>query len=298
MRCSCPKCTFKIEVDVSSITEEGSYTPCPECKNRFWMSQESAVRRALKKEGSVYCANCGNELGHLIVCRGCGFKFPDYFLVQVSKPVRRKAGKSDRSMSYALKPVSQSYAIPTKSPSISRKPLVMFIGLLVIVALVTAGVLAYNKKNTEKQYAANFALALYGIKVGSDVSLKDCAKISADWKAKMNAGQSFTPRIGADDASELNTIKSETDKIMQSMNEPPEKFSAASEKLSKLYGIYSKVHSLALSPSDSLAAFTDSVDKSATEFKQAAQGLKESLPAELSAEVERAKTRHTALRDF
>jgi hypothetical protein len=163
---------------------------------------------------------------------------------------------------------------------------------------VTAGAFAYHAKSLEKKYAANFALALYGIKVGTDESLKSCSKISADWKAKMDAGQNFTPRIGAEDATELNTIKSETDKRMQSMNEPPKKFSAANEKLTKLYGIYSKLHSLALAPSGSLATFTDSTGKSETDFKLAAQGLKENLPAELSAEVEKAKARHTALRDF
>jgi hypothetical protein len=252
----------------------------------------------LRKEGNIYCAKCGNELDHLIVCRGCGFKFPDYFLVQVSKPVRRKAGKSDRSMSFALKPVSQTYASPSKTATVSRKPLLMVIGLLVIVALVIAGVFVYQNKSLERKYAENFALALYGIKAGTDESLKNCAKISVDWKAKTAAGQNFTPRVGAEDATVLNTIKTETDKFMQSTNEPPEKFSAAKEKLANLYGVYSKLHSLALAPPGSLATFTDAAGKAESDFKLAAQGLKENLPAELSAEVEKAKARHTALRDF
>src|ERR1035441_3358055 len=86
MTCSCPKCHAQIEVDFSSIPENGTFTPCPECKGRFWTNKESYARMALKKEGSTYCDKCGKELGHQIVCAGCGVMYPDYYLVQASKP--------------------------------------------------------------------------------------------------------------------------------------------------------------------------------------------------------------------
>ncbi len=298
MRCSCPKCAVKIEVDVSSVTEEGSYTPCPECKSRFWMNQESAARRALKKEGNIYCTKCGNELDHLVVCRGCGFRFPDYFLVQVSKPVRRKAGKSDRSMHFALKPVTQTYAIPSKPTGVSRKPLLMIVGLLVVAALATAGITVYHKISLEKQYRRYFVLVLCGTKAGTDIGLADCAKISAEWKAKMDAGQNYVPRVSAEDAARLNKIKDKAEQNKQKMKTPSEKYGAADEKLARLYGIYGRIHALTFAPSGSPAGFAESARKAENDFKLASQELKESLPEDLAEDLKTAKTRYKELRDF
>lgn len=298
MRCSCPKCTVKIEVDASLITEEGSYTPCPECKSRFWMNQESTARRALKKEGNIYCAKCGNELDHLIVCRGCGYKFPDYFLVQVSKPVRRKAGKSDRSMGFALKPVTQTYALPSQSTTVSRKPLVMVIGLLVIAALVTSGAFFYHKTSLEKQYAENFILVLSGTKAGAELSLADCAKVSTEWKMRMDAGQNYIPSIPPEDAARLNKAKDRAEKNMQKLSTPPEKFVAANENLTKLVAAYNGLLAVTLKPSGSLASFTETVRNSENDFKLAAKALKDNLPAELAEEINQAKPKYIELRDF
>jgi hypothetical protein len=262
------------------------------------MNQDSAARRALKKEGNIYCAKCGNELDHLIVCRGCGFKFPDYFLVQVSKPVRRKAGKSDRSMSFALRPMSQTYAIPSKSVSISRKPLVMVTGLLVVTALATAGTLVYHKMSLEKQYRENFILVLSGAKAGAELSLADCAKVSAEWKTSMDAGQNFIPSISPTDRARLTKVKDRAEKNMQKLSDPPEKFIAANEKLVKLFGVYSNLQAVTLAPSGSLASFTETVRKSENDLKLATQALKDNLPAELSEEIKQEKSKYIELRDF
>jgi hypothetical protein len=263
------------------------------------MNQESTARRALKKDGTIYCAKCGNELDHLIVCRGCGFKLPNYFLVQISKPVRRKAGKSDRSMSFTLQPVSQTYTISAKSTAVSRKPLVVVIGVLIIAAaLVTAGTIVYHKKSSEKQYTENFILVLSGTKAGVELSLADCGKISAEWKARVDARQNYIPTLNPNDTIQLEKIKNKAEKNMQKLGTPPEKFTAANEKLTKLYGIFSNLQSVTLTPSGSLASFTESVRISENDFKLAAQALKENLPEELSQKINEAKTKFTELRDF
>lgn len=298
MRCSCPKCAVKIEVDVSTVTENGTYTPCPECKSRIWINQESTVMRAQKKEGKIYCAKCGNELDHLIVCRGCGFKFPDYFLVQVSKPVRRKAGKSDRSMHFALQPVSQTYATPTKSASAVRKPLVAVVGLLIVAALVTAGTAVYHKMSLEKQYRQYFILVLSGAKAGTDIGLADCARISAEWKAKMDAGQNYVPSVSPQVALRLRKIKDRAEQNRQKLNNPPEKYTAANEKLANLYGVYANIYASALTPSGSFASFTDSARKAEENFKMASQALKDNLTPDLAEDINAAKTRDREMRDF
>jgi hypothetical protein len=262
------------------------------------MNQESTATRALKKDGNIYCAKCGNELDHLIVCRGCGFRFPDYFLVQVSKPVRRKAGKSDRSMSFALRPVSQTYAISSKPTGVSRKTILMVVGLLVVAALVAAGITVNHKMTLDKRYRRNFVLVLCGTKGGADMSLADCAKMSAEWKAKMDAGQTYVPRVSPEEAARLNKIKGKAEENNQKLNAPPEKYAPAYEKLTKLYGIYSNIHALTLAPSGSLAGFTDSTQKAESDFKLAAQELKEKLPADLAEDIKTAKTKYKELSGF
>jgi hypothetical protein len=85
---------------------------------------------------------------------------------------------------------------------------------------------------------------------------------------------------------------------MQKLNEPPKKFINAKEKLTNLYGVYSKVQSLAIAPSGSLSSYSDSASRSQAEFNTAVQELKRSLPPELTAELKIAKTKYRGLKDI
>ena len=301
MMCSCPKCQANIEVDLSRIPEEGTLTSCPECKKRFWTGRESHARRALKKEGGIYCDKCGNLLDHSIVCRACGVMYPDYFLVQASRPPRRQIEKAGFSINFTLKPAAKSYSYTAakKTAEKSSKSLFITVGLLVlVVAAAVAGVVSYQNMKAQQQYALNFVRALYVIKTGTDLSLKTCAKLSADWQAKLSAGQNIAPRVSVADETDMKTVKVEIDKYMQSLSKPPEKFLPANDKLARLHGINAKLYSLTVTPSGSLPAFADSVAKSENDFKLAAQELKAGLPAMLAEELNKAKTRYKGLQNF
>ena len=305
MICSCPKCDAQIEVDLSHIPETGTFTSCPECKGRFWINKESFSRMALKKEGKTYCDQCGKELDHVIVCRACGIMYPDYYLVQASKPPRRQVEKPDLfSLSFAHKqatPTSYAYTYTGAKQSSERIPKVLLkrAGLLVIVALLVVGAgYFYKIKKSEQEYAKNFMRALFIIKSGTDLSLNTCAKISADWKSGMDAGQSSAPHISPETETSLITVKDATDKYLQKLVKPPQKYVKAQAKLADLYGAYIKVHALALAPSGSLPGFTDSANRSEAEFNTAVKELKTSLPPELSAELKIAKTKYKSLKDI
>jgi predicted Zn finger-like uncharacterized protein len=303
MTCSCPKCHAQIEVDLSRMPENGTFMPCPECKTRFWLNKESYARRALIKEGQIYCDQCGKELDHKIVCTACGVMYPDYYLVQASKPPRRQVEKPDFNISFSLKPAKQTYAYTytgtTKSSERSPNNILKRLGLLALVAILAVGAVSlYQKIQREKQYAKNYIRVLYTIKLGTDVGLNTCAKISTDWKTKMDAGQNFAPHISEADESKLNKIKDTTDVFMQKLNEPPKKFITCKDKLANLYGIYTKLHAIAIAPSGSLSSFTDSTAKSQTDFNIAVKDLKGSLPLELSEELQKARKRYKALRDI
>jgi type II secretory pathway pseudopilin PulG len=302
MKCSCPKCDANIQVDLPHIPENGIATPCPECNSRFWINKESFACRALKKEGKLYCAQCSNELNHKIVCPSCGVLFPDFCVVQTSKPVKRQLKKPGVTVSFSLRPAQQKIpGISTsgKTSSKSRKSLVTIVSLLMLVALLSAvGVVAYNKRKAEQEFTRYYILAVYGIKTGADLDLNQCAKLSADWRTKMTAGQNFQPRISPVDEARLTKVKVEVDIVMQRLDKSPKNFISANAKLAKLYGIYAQLHSLTLAPPSSLAGFTDSATKSENDFRQAVQEFKTALPTELLAEINKAKTKYKGLRDF
>jgi hypothetical protein len=305
MTCSCPKCHAQIEVDLPRISENGTFTPCPVCKSRFWISKESYARRALTKEGKIYCDQCGKDLEHVIVCTACGVMYPDYYLVQSSKPPRRQVEKPDLfSLSFSLKPANQTYSYtPTYTSAKGSQvgPAIPFqkIAVLGVVILLAVGIgYFYHMKKKEKQYSMNYIRALYVIKSGTDISLNTCAKISADWKTKNDAGQNFTPRIKAEDEERLNRVKEASDNIMKLLNEPPEKLVNSKEKLVTLYNEFNKAHSLALAPAGSLSNFTIATAKLQNDFNAEIKDLKTSLPDNLTNELDKAKIKYKNLRDI
>jgi predicted Zn finger-like uncharacterized protein len=296
MNCSCPKCSASIHVELDQLSEGGAYRKCPECNGRFWTHKESFVLRAYKKTGKIYCDTCGSELGAANICHGCGALHPGYCVVQLSKPARRKIRKSDYSVSLSLKPKKQIYTLAPTSSVESRKPLLVKLGLLalVVVLAVTAGLYYHNLK-TMQGYSKNYVRALYGVKSGTDRSMELCLKTAADWRAKQESGQNFDARIAPGETAKLTEVKDEIDRILQQMSETPEKFSDSRAKLDRLYGIYTRLHALNLSPPKSLAEFTDATSRLQGNFDKAALELKASLPEELLDEIREVAPRYKNL---
>jgi hypothetical protein len=255
---------------------------------------------SLKKEGIVYCDQCGKELDHKIVCTSCGVMFPDYYLVQASKPPRRQVEKANLfTMSFSLKSAKPTYTYEDtyedKKSSVGWAPAfnMRIIGTVaVILLLAVLGGYYYHIKQVEKQFARTYMRTLYSIKIGTDLSLNTCAKISEDWKSK---GQSFVPRISTADESQLNQVKDLTDKFMQKLNETPKKFLNDKEKLANLYQIYSRVHALAIAPTGTVTSFEGAVTSSRNEFNSAASAIKSNMPSALSEEFQLAQKKFKAL---
>ncbi len=304
MTCTCPKCQAQIDIDVSQLPGNGTFTPCPECKSRFWVNNETYARMALRKEGSIYCDRCGNELTHSIVCSGCGVMYPDYYMVQSSKPPRRQVEKSSFLPSFSLRPAKQHYAYtsytgPEKTRPLPSKALPMRLGLATLLVLVAAGIgYFYYVKKTEQIYAKNYMRALYIIKSGTDITLNTCAEISSDWQKNMDQGQNAAPHISTDVESRLNRIKDSSDRYMQILKKSPKKFVKSNEKLARLYAVYITTYNLAVSPSGSMANYNSLANKSQNDFNVALQELKGSLAPQLSSELQVAKAKYKGLRDI
>ncbi|MBT0654298.1 hypothetical protein [Geomobilimonas luticola] len=306
MKCICPKCHAKIQVVLPQVPEEGTTSTCTECKGRFLVYQESFGARALRKTGEISCVQCGNELGPSISCAHCGALFPEYYVVQsgLKRTVRKTATiKEDGS---SLRPAKAKSTLPLpgqkSSPAVvqplekSPKLFLMIVGVIALLALMVGGGTVYNNRQKEQKFAKNYVVALYGIKSGSDMSLAKCAKLSADWKAKLDGGLNFTPRISPEDESDIDTVKNEIDAVMQKLTQPPRKYTAANEKLNNLYGVYTRMNANAMAPSSSWSNFNDSTNKLENDFNAAAQDLKSNLPEGLKEEVRNVVTRYKSLK--
>jgi len=295
MICQCPKCKTDIELDHADLTEEWTSTACHECKTRFWIHKESSVRRALKKDGAIFCIRCGNTLSHLVVCPSCGLMYPDYFVARtnkvVTKGVRRKAGFT--GISYSTE--ESGYSLPQKS-GIKLPPFVTTAILgVAFVALAIGGGVTYKKRSAEHQYARTFAFCLYGIKAGRDLGIKQGGKISSEWKAKMDAGQFYSPRLADKDLADANSLKEENENTLKKLTNPPAKYAKAHEKFAKLIETYNNIYSVTTTPTGSMAGFADSVAKADNDFTAATQELKASLPEDLREEIKKTSMKFKGL---
>ena len=112
-----PKCDAIIETSHLDVSTSGSSLRCTECNDKYWAIREKFSLRAYKKQGRIYCFDCGQQLGIENLCLGCGSHCPDYCIVQASKPVPRKQKKAGFDFSFARRP---KVSIP--KASVDRKP--------------------------------------------------------------------------------------------------------------------------------------------------------------------------------
>jgi hypothetical protein len=298
----CPKCKAPTQIDHSGIPENGTDRICEACKSRFWIYRESFGGRALKKRGEIFCADCGKELNRTIACPSCGKLYPEYAFVQATKAAPKRTVHV-RSTYYirrrpARKPLHKKVVAPKKPEkklSIVNK---YSISALVLVILVVAGTFVYAKFNAEKDYSANYVRALYGIKHGTDLSLKPFEKKASNSENSKNSDRDTTFTLSTKEQSQLNTIRTQVDNLMKKTEKPPQKFVIAREKLNNLYVVYTSICALVLQPSGSTQENVDSAKKLGNEFRKSAQELKSALPKQLSDELENARARYRSLRDF
>lgn len=301
MNCTCPKCKASTHIDHSEITEKGIDRICDACKSRFWLYRESFGGRALKKRGEIFCATCGGELDRSIACPSCGILYPEYVFAQATKAVPKRTVHV-RSTYYirrrpARKPLPKK-TVTQKKPVKKLKIVNKYtISAAILAVLTLVGSVVYSKYQAVKEYSANYTKVLYGIKTGTDLSLKPFEKIASS-SASSFSPLDPAPSLSSNEQSRLNTIKTQIDKNMKKTENPPEKFVSAKENLNKLYGVYVKIHALALQSSGSIRDSLESAENLKTEFKKSSGELKSALPKQLSDELENARAKYRNLRDF
>ncbi|MDR3579273.1 MAG: hypothetical protein P4L44_04845 [Oryzomonas sp.] len=312
---TCLKCAATNEVGFNQISDDGLIIKCSSCRTRIEIVRDSCAKRASQLSRELFCVKCGHQLDHHLVCRSCGLLYPDYFVVVNHEEARRQA-KSRRSAKFRQafvdfgasfgpgpSKVKQGVYSPDSVVDVATwKPAVLssglrkaLVGSVVVVVIAAGGFFYYRQYRAEQEFVKNYVKALYGIKVGVEGSLNACAKISEDWKATADSRVNFTPRVNMDADVKAERVKSEVDRIMQTLQNPPAKYSQAKEKLAELNNIYANLYSFKSSPRGTLDSFKSSTNKAGLGFQKAAEELKASLPEKLSKELEIAKQRYRGL---
>ena len=322
MECVCPKCAEKTEVDLALMPADGFVTTCSSCNKQIHIIRESCACRAKRKSYEINCANCGKLLDQQVHCHSCGTNFPDFFVTFNPEDARRKSRNeffsqkwaSIRDFKLSFRPAFNSASQEVKpgysperrafdtatssSTLISRKFAVLAISLIVAVALVAAGLFAYNSNKAEKKYAENYFKALYCFKTGIDSNLKTLTLLKTDWESATKTGLKFTPRISSKDETKAGNLRNEADKYIQKISEPPKKFALANEYLIKVQSIYLDTESLIQSKPNSPLELNISVEALNKKMILASQELKSNLPDTLKKELEITKLKYRGMKDF
>jgi hypothetical protein len=253
--------------------------------------------RAYRKQGRVYCFGCGQELGSDMLCLSCGSLCPDYCVVQSAKFVVHKQQQTGYSFSLPQRSKSPARAISTPKAvqqNTSKGWLVYTALAVLILALVGGMSKVYLDHKAHQEYARNFIVALYGVKSGTDLNLGLIDNLSSTWQQNMGAGN-IAPRPSQKDLDKLTVVKKRISQAMDTLNESPEKFAEAREKLDRLHGIYEEIYALNISKPGSLDDYTVSADKLKAKFSKTAYELKRSMPEELSNELKASVAKYTNL---
>ncbi|MBJ6723953.1 flagellar basal body-associated FliL family protein [Geomesophilobacter sediminis] len=314
MKCSCPKCHAEIELNVADVTEAGTPADCPLCQAKLVVHRESFGARVYRKAGEISCGNCGEILGPQTYCASCGTNFPDYFVVSPGRKPLSKVKKVKLRSSPFSKQISFGWTLPKLQPTAPRdskpsgarpaakkgpaasKPMVLILAGILVLVLAGGGYFYYSSRKAAAEYTQNFINTAYCMQTAADRGLKSCAKLAADAKTKMDAGQTAPTRLAVDEERDLKTLKSQIEALMQKMKEPPEKYVPANDKLGRLYSSYLKVNNLALNPPAVPSILADSATKVEGDYQRVVKDFKSGLPEDLVNELRQASKRHQSLK--
>lgn len=302
MRCLCPKCNAHIELDLDNIPAEGSFNKCPQCSAGFLVNRVSFAKRALHKGDEITCAECGTTPGTAIFCQNCHAIYPDFYVAESSSAAKKQVGKIfgffnklNAPGKTSGKAVSTDYGsvAPQKVKGSKRSGLAAT--LVAVLVLSLAGGYFWYKNKLETAYVENYVRTLFVIKSATDLDLKTCARISTDWKASM------LPNPPQPTGAELNYMtgaNKDVETLLISIGKAPEKFKTNSDDISKLAGVYKKLHAFATKPAGSIDSFSATTALLDEEFRKSAGSLKSRLPEKISTTLADSKKKYKSLEDF
>lgn len=183
---------------------------------------------------------------------------------------------------------------------ISKKKIILLsIMFLVIVLLVVCGIITYKANNSKKIKKYDELLTSTGAEVYIDGLLSEiyCYKISDIWHDCIWESRycDFNEEINDyldDNESSLNKLETRKNNIGNNIKKlksyPNKEYKATYDKLVELYGIYSKLLDMAVSPSGNYTNYIKEYNEYSSDFKSKYDELKVLQP-EIEKQVEKEK---------
>lgn len=301
MKCSCPKCSTAINLDIQEIPTEGFFSKCPDCGVGYLLKQESFARRALRKVDTITCAECGGELGSENYCQSCHALYPDYYATEAISAAKNKLGKlftKFKGGKRSSETSAPTHYVPANASAASKakgQPLQLAVIGLVLLALLGSGGYFYYQHKMETEYCEKFVRVVSFIKSANDLNNKIISNVSTDWRARQTPS---APTLSPKDKGSLSRAKADVDLVMKELTKTPEKYAANQASLGSYYDTYIKMHSLTSAPTGSLDSFTEATKKLDDEFHKTGSALKSGLSGKLAEAFTEGKEKYRELSDM
>ncbi len=298
MHCPCPKCEATIDIAVGETSDQGGYQKCPECSGRYWRGREDFTLRVYRKDGPIYCADCGSLLGAEDLCRGCGRLYPDYILVQQEKPAVRRA-RGGFSLGFGV-PSRRGHAPVVVADRPAREPLNLrwlwyLAAAALVVVLAAGGILFLQERQAGSEYSRKYVSVLYGVKAALDYNLKVAHERAAKWRQQQGSARAVAPPLPDRIKKRLPRVRARVAEALAGLPEAPEAYVAARKRLDRLHAIYLRVHRLNLTLPETPDRYEQAARDLEEEFVRTAKGLRQEMPPDLRKALNEALPRYRNL---
>lgn len=229
------------------------------------------------------CSKCASNVEEVNrFCGKCGHDFKDN---QTQNPYYSENKNNLNMEENILSDNSHNYDNLEKKKL--NKMLISFIAILASLILIVV-ILGTNTKK-QKEYDANFSIAILTIYAGAINSVKVCETYSVVWRDAINSRwKDFNDELQDQQREfrnngtfeKLDNGKKQIDDLMKELSSPPKKYKEAHSKLIELYGIYTQINSLAKSPSGSLVSFNSNINDLQSRFIKTYNELNALVPKE------------------
>ena len=165
--------------------------------------------------------------------------------------------------------------------------------IFMVLSLLMGCTNSVNKTNSEdsNNYASTAYITGVGIQLTVIQNIELCKSISEVWSDAISNGKDFNEEIATVQkiAKETNFLqklqkdKELIDGMMSRLNNPPEEYKTLYDKLLSLYGQYTKIYELAISPSGSLMTYNQSISEVSSEINRLYNEFQVLVPQDIKA---------------
>lgn len=243
------------------------------------------------RSAGMYCPECRRGQPFSERCSFCDCDFACFVLIGSNAPSLNKLRSSGtflpdnpkKGICHGLLSRLQAALGSFSNASLRARVIVLGITFLLLVSVV-AGIMQH-RSHLRRQYAQNYVRALYTIKSGMNLGEMICNGTFNAWRGVEPSTVPRSGTINPQALADLESVKTEIDKIMKKLDKPSAEYSQAARILEKLYALYEKTNSMVINSPDSLSLSMKEYLTAREEFSREIENLKSNLPLPLAGEL-------------